>query len=79
MLPICRKIHRLCSIAMTALQSVLLADVLLFNLGAFIHTKRIPFVNNSVVSFNSFNLLTAYKYSAVVKRWKAMLSYWDDY
>lgn len=72
------KIHRLVGNAMTALRSALFADVLLFTIGAFIHTKRIPFVNNSVVSVNLFNLLTAYKDAAAVGRWKAMLAYWDD-
>ena len=72
------KIHRLVGNAMTALRSALFADVLLFTIGAFIHTKRIPFVNNSVVSVNLFNLLTAYKDAAAVGRWKAMLAYGDD-
>jgi len=78
MRPIRSKIHRLVGNAMTALRSALFADVLLLNLGAFIHTKRIPFVKNSVVSVNLRNLLTAYKDAAVVGRWKAMLAYWDD-
>lgn len=75
------KIHRLVGNAMTALRSALFADVLLFTLGALnihIHTKRIPFVNNSVVSVSLLNLLIAYKDAAVVGRWKAMLAYWDD-
>lgn len=78
MRPIRSKIHRLVGNAMTALRSALFADVLLLDLGALIHTKRIPFVNNSVVSVSVLNLLTAYKDAAVVGRWKAMLAYWDD-
>jgi hypothetical protein len=78
MRPIRSKIHRLVGNAMTALRSALFADVLLLDLGAFIHTKRISFVKNSVVSVNLRNLLTAYKDTAMVGRWKAMLAYWDD-
>lgn len=72
------KIHRIAVNVITALLSALFADVLLLDLGALIHTKRIPFVNNSVVSVSLLNLLTAYKDGAVVERRKAMLAYWDD-